>query len=141
MGLLIILGSIFLFLERSPAGKNQIGIVEIGGASVNVEVADTPKSLAKGLSGRKTLADASGMLFVFDRSDFHGIWMKDMNFPIDIVWMDEDFRITGVEKAVSPGTFPRIFYPNQAIRYVLELPAGFIDEHRIDIGEIVSRKR
>ena len=64
--------------------------------------------------------------------------MKDMNFDIDIVWIDEKFNVVGVEKQVSPETFPQIFYPNQEVKYVLELPAGFTDKHRIDTGQYVT---
>ena len=63
--------------------------------------------------------------------------MKDMNFPIDIIWIDESWRVIGVERDINPETFPKIFYPVRAIKYVLELPAGTAKEKGIDDGSIV----
>lgn len=138
LGLIIIFGSVFLFFERQTVNENETKVIKIGDTSIKVEVADTSETRTKGLSGKEILKDGTGMLFVFDSSAQYGFWMKDMNFAIDIVWIDENRRVIGIEKRVSPETFPQIFYPNQAIKYVLELPAGFTDKYRIDIGQYVT---
>ncbi len=138
MGLIIVLGSIFLYFEQLLVEKSNNKIIKIGETSITVEIADTFKARAQGLSGREVLPESTGMLFIFDQPAQYGFWMKDMNFAIDIVWIDEKMRIIGIEKVILPNTFPQVFYPNQAIKYVLELPAGFSDEHRIDIGQYVT---
>ncbi len=138
LGLLIVFSSVFLFFKKPLDQENQTKIVNINNTSITVEVANTSEMRAKGLSDRRTLPDGTGMFFVFDSPDKYGFWMKNMNFSIDIIWIDADMYIVGVEKQVSPKTFPQIFYPNQAVKYVLELPAGFSDEHRIDIGQYVT---
>ncbi|MEX2014012.1 MAG: DUF192 domain-containing protein, partial [Parcubacteria group bacterium] len=71
---------------------------------------------------------------------YHGFWMKDMHFAIDIVWIDENFRIVGIEKEVRPETFPQVFRPDQPIKYVLELPAGYSERHDIGVGAVVQYK-
>lgn len=138
LGLIIIFGSAFLFFKESSLEKNQTKIIKINNVSVTVEVANTPEARAQGLSGRKMLPEGAGMLFIFDSPAQYGFWMKNMNFAIDIVWINAEMHIIGIEKQVSPETFPKMFYPSQAVKYVLELPAGFSDEHRIDLGQYVT---
>ncbi|MDO8590217.1 MAG: DUF192 domain-containing protein [bacterium] len=138
LGLLIILGSVFLFFSRPVVPESQTKIIKINDTSIQVEVVDTPQTRAKGLSGRKTLPAGTGMLFIFGNPVQDGFWMKDMRFAIDIVWIDNNFRVVDINKEVSPDTFPQIFYPNQVVQYVLELPAGFSARHFIDIGAMVQ---
>jgi len=67
--------------------------VKIAGQNIKVDLALTPETQEKGLSGRSGLKDDEGMLFVFEKPDKYSFWMKDMNFPIDIIWMGEDMRV------------------------------------------------
>lgn len=115
------------FFVRFPAGfsAENLFFEKYGREAVkNIEIADTPELRALGLSGRDALPGGEGVLFVFDHPDLWGFWMKDMKFSIDIVWMDENFSIVHVERAVSPLTYPKIFYPTAKARYVLEVNAG-----------------
>ena len=69
--------------------------VTLRGASEDIlaQVLDTPELRTKGLSGILFLPVYEGRWFVFDEAGMYGFWMKDMNFPIDIVWVDDTFRI------------------------------------------------
>lgn len=138
LGLVIIIGSIFLFLNKPALTKDNTGVIKINDTSIRVEIADTPDKQKQGLSGRTDLASDTGMLFTFDTPGKYGFWMKDMNFAIDIVWIDEKFYVIGIEKEVTPDTFPQVFYPDQAVKYVLELPAGSSDKYRIEKGAVVQ---
>lgn len=100
-----------------------------------VEIADTHKAKECGLSYRKELQHDAGMLFVFEKSDFHGIWMKEMRFSIDIIWLDENFYVIDLQKNISPESYPTIFIPQEKTWYVLELNAGSSEEYSIHIGE------
>lgn len=93
---------------------------------------------AQGLSGRRSLAKNSGLLFVFDSPDKHGFWMKDMNFPIDIMWIDAQMKIVHIESNVSPKTYPKTFFPPTPDRFVLETPAGSLKSHNISEGDTVT---
>jgi|SRR3989344_2593852 len=137
LGLVIILGSIFLFLKQPVSRGEQVKFVKINDASIQVEVVRTPEARNQGLSGREVLPEGTGMLFVFEKSGQYGFWMKEMNFAIDIVWIAESFEVASIEHEVAPETFPKIFYPNQAVKYVLELPAGTSRNIGIDTGSIV----
>ena len=108
--------------------------ITIGGVSVAVDVADTEVLREQGLSGRSDLPSGKGMLFVFESDGLWGIWMKDMQFPIDIVWAGADGKVITVADNVAPETYPKVFSPSAPARYVLELPAGFAAAHGIVEG-------
>jgi uncharacterized membrane protein (UPF0127 family) len=103
------------------------GKVRIDGVMFTVDVADTDTERKQGLSGRRFLGEREGMLFIFDKNDQHGIWMKDMNFPIDVLWISENFRIIDIERNLEPSSYPEVERSSRPARYVLELPAGSID--------------
>lgn len=98
--------------------------VQIGGEKFVLEVVDTFDSMARGLSGRPTLAKNTGMLFVFTEDSRWGVWMKDMKFAIDVIWLDNKGRIVTIIPDMAPKTYPNIFVPEMPARYFLELNAG-----------------
>ena len=89
-----------------------------------VLVADTLPKRITGLSYRTELPGGiDGMLFTYSKPGPQSIWMKDMNFSIDILWLDENFKIVHKEGDVSPDTFPESFSSPIPASYVLELPS------------------
>ncbi len=112
--------------------------VQLSGKTIKVMVADTPELLAKGLGGRTGLAPNEGMLFVFDTEAKHRFWMKDMLFPIDILWLSHTGEVIDIRKSVSPDTYPTVFEPQAPARYVLELPSGFSESNKIKIGDTTA---
>ena len=77
------------------------------------------------------------MLFIFNSADNYGFWMKDMIFPIDIIWIGENKKIVYIEKNVLPESYPKNFSPNVKAMYVLEVLSGFSEKHNIKIGDEV----
>lgn len=130
---------IVALIAFSAASCNRkISTVSIDNHIISVNVANTQSQREQGLSGRQALGADSGMLFVFDTPGIYGFWMKDMNFPIDILWLDQDYKIVYIEKSVSPSTYPKVFYPDSLSRYVLEIPSGQSKLLNIKIGDIVK---
>lgn len=113
------------------------GTVQIGGRSVTVSIASTPEARARGLGGRASLAGDEGMLFVFDSDAKYRFWMKDMRFPIDILWLSSDGNVVDMRENVFPETYPEVFTPVAPARYVLELPAGLAKAYSVKVGDIV----
>jgi len=118
--------------------------IKVGEVSILVEVADTQEARNKGLSGRDSIAENEGMLFVFEALDKkHAFWMKDMKFAIDIIWIN-DGKIAQISKVVSPpdpGTPDRIlplYIPDAPADYVLEVAAGFSDKNGLITGNPVD---
>jgi len=112
-------------------------LVIAGRVNLTVEVARTSAEQIRGLSGRPDLKPGHGMLFVYDRPQSVGIWMKDMRFPLDILWI-RGSRIVKIEKQAPPldPQGPERIYTATA-DLVLEVPAGFTDHRRIRVGDTV----
>lgn len=111
--------------------------VFLGEKAFLVDVAQTERDLIKGLSDRNSLALDEGMLFVFNNPQKYGFWMRDMNFPLDIVWISDDYQIVHIEKSLATSTYPTIFYPKSPARYILEISSGQVDQLKINIGDFV----
>jgi uncharacterized membrane protein (UPF0127 family) len=77
------------------------------------------------------------MLFVFDRPDTYSFWMKDMNFPIDIIWLSSDMKVVYTKKNARPELYPEIYIPKEKAKYVLEVVAGFSDKNNLQEGDSV----
>jgi uncharacterized membrane protein (UPF0127 family) len=125
-------------LERDLREEKSGQEISIGDEKFNVDVADDADKLVLGLSGRASLEPFDGMLFVFDEMDTHGIWMKDMHFPIDILWLDEDARVIYIVESADPSSFPSVFEPPHPAKYVLEVSSGFVGEEGVSIGTVVE---
>jgi uncharacterized membrane protein (UPF0127 family) len=110
----------------------------IGDSIISIEVADSAKERKIGLSDHTELENNSGMFFIFDKSDYHGIWMKDMDFAIDIIWINEVMEIVYIEENVTPDTYPEVFVTDKKSLYVLEVPAGYVKKEGIKISDWVS---
>ncbi|MFB3819519.1 MAG: DUF192 domain-containing protein [Candidatus Methylomirabilales bacterium] len=109
-----------------------------GRVTVTVELARSPLEQTRGLSHRPRLAEGRGMAFVYVAPQPVGIWMKDMRFPLDILWVREG-RIVKIEKAappLAPGAPERVYTATADL--VLEVPAGFTDRARVRVGDRVT---
>jgi uncharacterized membrane protein (UPF0127 family) len=117
----------------------------VGDVPVQASVADTLTERMKGLSNTPYLPTNVVKLFAFGTPGSHSIWMKDMNYPIDIIWADEDGMIVHIEENVSPITYDRnepnsskTFASPVPAWYVVETNAGFIAQHEIEIGARIT---
>lgn len=113
-------------------------VVHIGNVPIRVEVADTPALWGRGLSGRDSLPATHGILFIFDKSAYHQIWMQDMHFVIDIIWIDEDFKVVDIKSALRPDTYPATFEPVRPARFVIETNAHYAESFGIMVGDILT---
>jgi hypothetical protein len=113
-------------------------VVRIDDIPIQVEVADTPEKREIGLSGRDRVG-LQGLLFIFDESDYHKIWMKGMKFPIDVIWISEDLEVVGVTENMLPNSYPKtVFEPPKPIKYLIETEANFADTFDIAAGDEVE---
>ena len=131
---IVVLGGAWLF-GLSQEGGEQLPKAIINGVEIQLEVARTPEEQARGLSGREMLGENAGMLFVYEKPGLPGFWMKEMNFPIDIIWIGNDRRIVDISENIAPETFPRLFRPRAPVQYVLETNAGWAKSHNISVGD------
>lgn len=123
---------------QSNLEDNRTYFAYLSGAPLKLTIANTPESREQGLSGLTGLPENHGLLFVFDTPGDYGIWMKDMNFSIDILWLSKDFKVVHIEDRVSPGTYPTVFYPDEPAQYVLEANAGWAESAGIVTGDTLN---
>ena len=112
-----------------------VTFITIKDTRITVEVADTPQERTKGLSQRTELGENQGMFFIFQKPNNAGIWMKEMNFSIDILWFDEEKKVIDIKQNATPESYPELFYPSAPSLYVLEVNAGFTETHDIQVGD------
>lgn len=110
------------------------------GRSIEVEVVSEPLEVATGLMFREKLDEGEGVLFSYGYDDYHSIWMKNMMFPIDIVWMDSTGLVLWVAQDIKPCTREpcEVYAPPERARYVLEVNANITRENNVTIGQRVS---
>jgi uncharacterized membrane protein (UPF0127 family) len=106
--------------------------------ALDVEVANTRASRELGLSGRFQMKDGEGMLFIFDTPGRYGFWMKDMEFPLDIVWINENGIVVSIERGLTKETYPKAFINQADATYVIEMKAGESEKQGLYIGSRVK---
>lgn len=125
-----------LFLRSGQQDSfNATAVLKGGSLEVPVALADTTALRQHGLSDTASLPAGVGMLFVFPAPAVQGFWMKDMQYPLDIVWMDSAMTVVGIASNVMPDTYPQVFYSPAPVQYVLEVNAGYAQMHGIAVGK------
>jgi uncharacterized membrane protein (UPF0127 family) len=114
------------------------GIVKIDGVVLEVQIADTDPRRARGLMFQEQLPLDEGMLLVFDDANKRSIWMLNMQFPLDVIWIDNNSKVVFIEKNIPPCktaletvTCPSYKGGSKDAKYVLEVTAGFVDAFKI----------
>lgn len=131
-----------------PDGKARAAF---GDMTVVLDIARTDAERERGLMFRKSLAAAEGMIFVFDQPGFYPFWMRNCLIPLDLIWLDREFRIVSIAGSVPPcrlagcpppcASFECPSYAPTAgttALYVVELQAGFAGAHGVKVGDRVA---
>ena len=112
-----------------------------GTVEVRVEIADTPVELETGLMYRDSLPEDEGMLFIFEKEGRVSFWMKNTLIPLDIIFINSDWKVVNIHHSVQPCKESPIvigpcesYFSDAPILYVLEVNAGFAEQHDIKQG-------
>jgi uncharacterized protein len=131
----LLIGGYLLFSGIRNLTDNKSPLVMPNRQRLKAEIADDQNERQQGLSGRDKLADDGAMLFKFEQaSDGICFWMKDMKFPIDMIWLDTNKKVVTVRSNVAPETYPNSFCPDSPAKYVIEIPAGKSEEYGLKAG-------
>ena len=106
-----------------------------------VDIALTDKQKQEGLSVKNSMNENEGMLFFMEEPSKASFWMKNMHFPIDIIWLDENFSIVHIEKELPPCTsafYCPSYKPLKESLYVLETIDGFANAHHLKVGDKIN---
>lgn len=136
--LIIIAACIGLLALWFNLSSNQQAL-RLHGHTYHIKVVKSPDELQKGLSGTANLPNDQAMLFVFSAEGTQAMWMKDMNFPIDMVWLNNGGEVVYLVKDVQPSSYPAVKFVNdKPARYVIELANGTIERTGVRIGDLVG---
>ncbi|MBF0276020.1 MAG: DUF192 domain-containing protein [Nitrospinae bacterium] len=115
-------------------------IIKIKDIEIKVEVAKSKDKRKMGLMFRNNLSKGTGMLFVYNSERTGGFWMKNMQFPLDIFFIDSNYKVVDIKRNFSPCfEEPCTGYrPTSTYQYVLEVNSGTASKHRINIGNSVT---
>jgi uncharacterized membrane protein (UPF0127 family) len=138
LSITVVLIAGFFALKQAKSSFQTEATLVINGKPVAVELFDTPEEKARGLSGRKELAYDRGALFVYTSKGLQGIWMKDMHFAIDVLWLDQEGGVVDLADDMRPESYPQVFESRVPAYYVLELPDTAIADYNISIGTEVD---
>ena len=101
-----------------------------------VEVVRTPEERAQGLMGRKHLGENEGMLFIFEKEDYHSFWMKRTLIPLSIAFIDREGKILKIAD-MEPLTLDS-HPPPKPILYALEVKKGWFSANGLQVGDILK---
>lgn len=141
LGLLVLIFLLSIYFSQHQSGIKTKNI-SINGHKFIVEVADTESLRSQGLSGKPSLSSDSGMLFIFPSASYYRFWMKEMRFPLDFIWINNE-RIVDLTQNVLPPKTDNIgelqtFSSHSPFDQVIEVKAGVIASLSIKIGDAVK---
>lgn len=130
-GVLLIVGATFLLVVLPNIVKPPTSMW-LGDGIFRTKLALNNNDRTKGLSRLNKLDSDQALLMAYPSEGKWGIWMKDMNFPIDVVWLDKNKKVIFLVKNALPEDSTTVSYkPDTLAKYVVELPAGTVDDKSI----------
>lgn len=133
--LIMLLTLVWVHCAGQTARDKFIKVYLPDGLAVTAELAVTDDARQQGLMFREKIEENQGMLFVFEAEDIHAFWMKNMKFPIDIIWLDAQKRVVHLEHEVPPCAADPCpsYIPKALATYVLELKSGAAGRHGLEL--------
>ena len=145
--ILAVLGIFLMVISQSQPSAEKLGIkpekkLLVGGVEIFVEVADTQEEILQGLSNKPFMGENAGMFFDLKQKQIAYFWMRQMKFPLDIIWLDGE-EIVGIEKNApvpQQNNIPSFISPTP-VNAVLEVNSGFTDKNNLQVGTKVELLR
>lgn len=141
IGLLLLIGVGVFYYQFSNKQVQSNGTVTIKEHIVSVETVTDQKAKEIGLTKYASIKEDQGMLFLFDQPGMYTFWMKNMKFPIDILFINNDTIVSFVENAQPVDATvenPAVYAPEAAVDKVLEIKAGLVKQYEIKKGDKVT---
>lgn len=136
---------IFAFLVLLPAQSLQENPIltkvkiTVGSREIEVEVARTPQELSQGMMFRRSLSDNAGMIFCLLREERASFWMKNVQIPLSVAYMDRTGKILEIYDLKPFETAP-VFSRSDKIYYALEMNQGWFVLNGVKVGDVVKVK-
>lgn len=123
---------------NKTAGAYKTASLIMAGKGFTAEISDTSALRELGLSNRTSIAADSAMIFIFPQDGRNMFWMKDMNFDIDMIWLDSNKKVIYIAERATPESYPQTFGPLTPSRYVIEVKSGMANKIGLKVGDTVS---
>ena len=110
-------------------------------ACVDAQVAQDMPALVQGMDSKKSIKENEGMLFVLPLSIPASFGTKGMQFPIDIIWLDDHKKVMVIARNLLPcmeEACPLYVPPSDYAPYILEVNAGYAKKYGIKVGDQVQ---
>ncbi len=130
-------------LPKKQSSQDHKTII-INSHQLRVEIADTDEKRSQGLSGRDKLEEDEGMLFIYQTPGYYKFWMKDMQFPLDFIWIEGDKIVDITENVLIPdknNQFLPVYTSLYKADKILEVNAGLIKSKGVKIGDKIIYER
>ena len=135
---IVIVGSVIALISSIFVIKNKYtDYAVINGYKIKIQIADDENERQKGHSNIKSIKDNFGLLFEFDSLGKYPFWNKEMQFPIDLVWIQGN-TVIGTDYLPKPATSLTTVSPPQEINLVLEINAGLVKKYNIKPGDNIE---
>lgn len=122
----------FYFKKIQDKKNKQDNVISLGKCDISIETADNDELRRLGLSNRDSLCENCGMLFLFEKENNYSFWMKDMRFPIDIIWLRDD-KVVDISQDISHKS-RNVHTSKEKVNKVLELNANAVTRCQIELG-------
>lgn len=126
------------FKSQNNPEKAARPVLAAPSGDIILTIATSSEDMERGLGNRDSLPENEGMLFEFVAPGSYSFWMKDMKFPLDIVWIDSQKKVIKVDSTISPETYPDVFVPPSDVLYVLEINSGASQKYGLVEGVVVN---
>ncbi|MDO8460841.1 MAG: DUF192 domain-containing protein [bacterium] len=144
--LIIVVGSKFAmdYLANNPNPFIKIPTAAINNQTFKLFIAKSAKEKEIGLSGKDSLSQDYAMYFSFEKPDYYSFWMKNMKFPIDMIFLSNNRIVTIYENLEPPSQdlkSPPLYKSNEPADAVLEINAGLTKKYNIKVGDEIKIKK
>lgn len=129
--------AVALVVWKMVTGSSVVTL-DAGSSTYRLSVANSAAAQQKGLGGRRSLPLNQGMLFSFSGSAQRCFWMKDMEFPLDIIWVSANKQVVYIQPDALPSSYPETFCPVEPAKYVIELNSGQAKLNHIHVGQALG---
>jgi len=109
-------------------------------STIGIEIADNDSERAEGLMHRHSMADSLGMLFIYSRPQPQSFWMKNTHISLDIIFVDDSFKIVTIQRDAVPHSRSSIPSTTDA-QYIVEVVAGYCNRNNIQEGDFIEFER
>lgn len=120
-----------------PVGCQTYFPISVGGSELQLQLALKPEEQQKGLMYRESLDNGHGMLFLFDRPDKRGFWMRNTRIPLDIGYFDSSGQLLEIHK-LFPYDETAVNSRSREVLIAVETNQGWYDANGIQVGDRID---